>query len=607
MNKHKLLITALKEIHRLEKRLLPAVIIIAVSTAFSPFINIFFSAKLLELFATKAPINQCIYYISFALILNFVLFFLESYFGDIHLMYRSLMYSKELQCIAEKLFNTEYQKLEDAKFKDLIHKHSEAQERVFSAFTQLIWMIRDFITGLLTIVISLIIISPLLKTGLSKTGESFFEKPIFLLTIILSIIIMVGTILLISLKMNKAWFKANDEYSKLNKLFYYFLNLFSDYKTGKEIRLYNEQPLIENLVTQKILFDGEKILKKSSLNSAKSSSIIAILGSIIGLGVYLFIAIKGSYNLFGISNLVLYCASFIQIINGMMKIAITFGKTEEILPLVNYYFEIINSKDELVYGKEKLDLSKGIEIEFRNVSFKYPNCENYTLRNVSFKLNNKEHIAIVGKNGSGKTTLVKLLCRFYDVTSGEIIINQKNIKNYEKNELLKIISAVFQDYKIFSTTVISNIAASEHSDKKSVFLALEKAHIKNRVLDMYNKENSFIYKNLDQKGIEISGGEAQKLALARSLYKDSYLLILDEPTSALDPLSEHELYTEFNVFASNKTAIYISHRLSSCIFCDKIAVFDKGQLLEYDSHKNLLKNPDSFYKKLWETQSSYYL
>lgn len=603
----KLIIDTLKEIQHLETRLLPAVIVVSIATAFSPFVNIFFSAKLLGLFTVKAPIIDCFCYIAIALILNFVLFFLESYFGDVHLMYRSLMHAKELQCIAEKLFNTEYQKLEDVEFKDLIHKHTEAQERVFSGFTQLIWMVRDFIIGLLTVIVSLIIIFPLIKQGFLKTGESFFEKPIFLLTIIFSIIVIIGLVLIISLKMNKAWFKANDEYSKLNKLFYYFLNMFDDYKTGKEIRLYNEQPLIENLATKKILFEGEKILKKASFNSAKSSSIVAILGSIVGFGVYLFIAIKGSYNLFEISDLVLYCASFMQIINGMMKMAITFGKTEEILPMVKYYFEIINTKDELVYGKESLDISKEIEIEFRNVSFKYPNCENYSLKNVSFKIRNNEHIAIVGKNGSGKTTLIKLLCRFYDVTSGEILINQKNIKTYAKNELLSLVSVVFQDYKIYSTTVASNISASEHSDKQRIFEVLENVHIKNRVLRMYEKENSYLYKNLNSKGIEISGGEAQKLALARALYKDSALLILDEPTAALDPLAEYELYTEFNVFANHKTSIYISHRLSSCIFCDKIAVFDKGQLLEYDSHKNLLNQKDSYYKKLWETQASYYL
>ena len=203
--------------------------------------------------------------------------------------------------------------------------------------------------------------------------------------------------------------------------------------------------------------------------------------------------------------------------------------------------------------------------------------------------------------------MIKLLCRFYDVTSGEILINKKNIKNYSKSELLNLFSVVFQDHKIFSTTVSSNVSANEFFDTSKLFDALEKASIKDRVLDMYHQENSFLYKNLDSRGVEISGGEAQKIALARALYKDSCVLILDEPTSALDPLAEHELYTQFNVLTKGKTAIYISHRLSSCIFCDKIAVLENGNLLEYDTHTNLLRMPNSYYKNLWETQATYYL
>lgn len=466
-------------------------------------------------------------------------------------------------------------------------------------------MMRDFISGAVTLIISVIIIIPLLKIGFTKTGDTYFESPVFLLTIFGAIAIMAVIILIVATQMNKAWFKAGDEYSRLDRIFYYFLNMFSDYNTGKEIRLYKEQNLIEHTATDKLLTDGEKLLKKASLHTAKSSSFVAILGALVGFGIYLFIGVKGLYGLFGIGSLVLYCGSFMQIINGIMKMAVTFGKTAEMVPLVNYYFKIVNANDNMTYGEKELDLSDKFEIEFKNVSFKYPNTENYALQNINLKINNGEHLAVVGRNGSGKTTFIKLMCRLYDVTDGEILINGINIKEYSKESIIKLYSVVFQDFKIFSTTLAQNISANEEYDKERLYDTLDKANIKDRVLAMENKESTYLYKDLDKSGVEISGGEAQKLALARALYKDSPVVILDEPTAALDPVAENEIYNRFNSFVDNKTAIYISHRLSSCVFCNRIAVFDKSQLVETGTHQGLL-NVNGKYNELWNAQAKYY-
>ena len=446
---------------------------------------------------------------------------------------------------------------------------------------------------------------PLFKIGFTKTGDSYFEKPIFLLTIFGAIAVMVVIILIVAMRMNRMWFKATDEYSRLDRIFYYFINMFSDYNTGKEIRLYKEQNLIEHTATDKLLTDGEKILKKASLNSAKSSSFVAILGALVGFGIYLFIGVKGLYGLFGIGSLVLYCGSFMQIINGIMKMAVTFGKTEEMVPLVNYYFDIMNTEDEMTYGAEKLDLTDKFEIEFKDVSFKYPNAENYSLRNINIKINDGEHLAVVGRNGSGKTTFIKLMCRLYDATEGEILINGINIKAYTKESIISLYSVVFQDFKIFSTTLAQNVSACKDYDSDKLFDVLDKANVKDRVLKMEDKENAYLYKDLHKSGAEISGGEAQKLALARALYKDAAVVILDEPTAALDPIAENDIYSRFNSFVQNKTAIYISHRLSSCVFCNRIAVFDQAELVETGTHSELL-NSGGKYAELWNAQAQYY-
>lgn len=606
MKKIKTVFSAFREIHRLEKRLLPISIVVAIVTAVMPFINIWFTSKIIDLLDVGTSMGDLAVYIGFAVGINAVLFFINYFLGDMYFVFRSLMYNKELQNISAKLFKAEYQKLESSDFKELIHKHSEAQDRVFSSFVQFSWMMRDFISGAVTLIISVIIIIPLLKIGFTKTGDTYFESPVFLLTIFGAIAIMAVIILIVATQMNKAWFKAGDEYSRLDRNFYYFLNMFSDYNTGKEIRLYKEQNLIEHTATDKLLTDGEKLLKKASLHTAKSSSFVAILGALVGFGIYLFIGVKGLYGLFGIGSLVLYCGSFMQIINGIMKMAVTFGKTAEMVPLVNYYFEIVNVKDNMTYGVKEVDLSDKFEIEFKNVSFKYPNTESFALKNINIKINNGEHLAVVGRNGSGKTTFIKLMCRLYDVTDGEILINGINIKDYSKESIIKLYSVVFQDFKIFSITLAQNISANEKYDKERLYDALDKANIKGRVLAMENKENTYLYKDLDKSGIEISGGEAQKLALARALYKDSPVVILDEPTAALDPVAENEIYNRFNSFVDNKTAIYISHRLSSCAFCNRIAVFDKSHLVETGTHQELL-NANGKYSELWNAQAKYYV
>ena len=594
-----------KEIHSLEKKVLPSVTVQSIVSSLKPFINILFTAKIINLLSDGKDFKTVMLYITIAVAINFILFFLDSFLDEYSQNLRNLLLNKENKKVASKLFKTEYQKLENSEFKELIHKHEEAEKSRWSRFPYFVWTTYRFLSGLFTLIISVVIIFPLLKVGFTRTGDTFFEKPIFLITIISAILVMAGIILLVAVNINKSYLKANESYAELDRIFYSFLDIFGDYRTGKEIRIYKEQTLIDSIATSKILTDGEKTLRKISMHTAKASSFVAILGAIVGFGVYLFIGIKGLLGLFSIGSLVLYCGSFMQIINGIMMMANTFGKLQEIIPLAKCYFEILDTKDDMEYGSKKLDLTDKFEIEFKNVSFKYPNAENYSLKNIDIKINNGEHLAVVGRNGSGKTTFIKLMCRLYDVTDGKILINGTNIKEYTKESITSLYSVVFQDFKIFSTTLSLNIAADEKYDHSRLFESLEKANIKERVLAMKNQESTYLYKDLDKSGVEISGGEAQKLALARALYKDAPIVILDEPTAALDPIAENEIYSHFNSFVENKTTIYISHRLSSCTYCNRIIVFDNSMIVEIGNFEQLITNKRLFYK-LWKYQSQYY-
>ena len=585
---------------------MPSVTIQSIVSSLKPFINILFTAKIINLLSDGKDFKTVMLYIAIAVAINFVLFFLSSFLDEYSQNLRNLLLNKENKKVASKLFKTEYQKLENSEYKELIHKHEEAEKSRWSRFPYFVWTTYRFLNGLFTLIISVIIIFPLLKVGFTRTGDTFFEKPIFLITIISAILTMAVFILLVAVNINKSYLKANESYAELDRIFYSFLDIFGDYRTGKEIRIYKEQNLIDSIATSKILTDGEKTLRKISMHTAKASSFVAILGAVVGFGVYLFIGIKGLLGLFGIGSLVLYCGSFMQIINGIMMMANTFGKLQEIIPLAKCYFEILDTQDNMKYGGKDINFTDKFEIEFRNVSFKYPNAENYSLKNINIKINNGENLAVVGRNGSGKTTFIKLLCRFYDVTDGEILINGINIKEYTKESIIRLYSVVFQDFKIFSTTLSQNISAGEEYDCDKLYKVLDEANIKDRMLKMEYKENTYLYKELDKAGVEISGGEAQKLALARALYKDAPIVILDEPTAALDPIAENEIYSRINSFVENKTTIYISHRLSSCVFCDRIAVFDKAELVEAGTHQQLIEK-NGKYNELWNAQAKYYL
>lgn len=606
MSKAKLIKRMYREVHSLDRRLLPTTAVQAVIDSIKPFINIYFSARLITLLTQKADTSVIITNIALVLGINVVIFFLASFLNNYNENHRMMLLDLENKKVEEKLYNADYALLNDSEFKELLHRHEEAGKSRWARLPYFMWTTLQFTRGVLTTIISFIIIIPLLKVGFVRTGNTFFERPLFTVTIVAAIAVMAGVILIVASKINKSYLEANEKYAELDRIFYSFIDILGDYKTGKEIRLYKEQNLIDNITTQKILTDGEITLRKISMRTAKSSSFIAILGALVGFGVYLFIGVKGLFGLFGIGSLVLYCGSFMQIISGIMMFANTLGKLKEILSLARDYFKILEAESTMIYGNRELDLTNGFEIEFNNVSFKYPKSDIYALKQINLKISNGEKLAVVGRNGSGKTTFIKLLCRLYDVDEGEILINGINIKEYTRDSLNKLYSIVFQDYKILSLTVADNISANDECDKDMLNSALDKANIKDRIEAMPQKEKTYLYKDLDKSGVEISGGEAQKLALARALYKDSPIVILDEPTAALDPIAENEIYSRFNSFVENKTAIYISHRLSSCAFCDRIAVFDNAELVETGTHNELI-SANGRYAELWNAQASYYL
>ena len=244
-------------------------------------------------------------------------------------------------------------------------------------------------------------------------------------------------------------------------------------------------------------------------------------------------------------------------------------------------------------------------IEFVNVSFRYPGNEVYTLKNINLTVKPGEKLLIAGENGAGKTTFIKLLLRLYDPTEGVILLNGQDVRELDYDSYLSLFSAVFQDYHLFSFSLRDNIVMSGSADDESIFRILDQVGLADKLRKSAITLNTEIHRNFSPDGYEPSGGEGQKIAIARALYKDAPVMVLDEPTAALDPRAEFEIYCQFHNMVTDKTAVFISHRLSSARFCDHIAVFEKGRIVEYGSHEELLTRGGK-YAELYCMQAKYY-
>jgi len=325
---------------------------------------------------------------------------------------------------------------------------------------------------------------------------------------------------------------------------------------------------------------------------------------------YLFVVARSVAGVIPVGNIVFFAGAINEMaqrfFNAVSHLQGTIDQSDRLQSMIEF-MELENKQYKGTLPVEKRRDGE-YELEFKNVSFKYPGSEKYALKNFNMKLVIGQKLAIVGMNGSGKTTMIKLLTRLYDPTEGEITLNGVDVKKYDYKEYMKIFSVVFQDFKLLSLTIAENLTCGEELDNDAAVLAVDRVGFLERVNAMPDGFDTYLYNNYDT-GVEVSGGEGQKLALARALYKNAPIIVLDEPTSALDPIAEFEVYSMFNDVITKRaenTAIFISHRLSSCRFCDDIGVFHEGELIQRGNHDTLIKDEKGKYFELWNAQAQYY-
>ena len=439
----------------------------------------------------------------------------------------------------------------------------------------------------------------------------FFASPVsyVLLLGLLAVSIYVGS--KCEAKQGRIRYNCDQIEVKSGRIYWFFHNLINNYSMGKDIRIFKMFDVIRRK-GMGARDDIENAQKQAIRETTRIGAWAQLAHNIFIVAVYSYVGIKAIYGMITIGELTKYISAITLLQNQISTVSflIIHINTQNIyLESYNELMEVKNEKYDGTLPVEKR-FDNEYELEFRNVSFHYPNNDRMVLKNVSFQLKMGRKLAIVGANGAGKTTFIKLLCRLYDPTEGEILLNGIDIRKYDYNEYIRLFSIVFQDYKIFSFSVAENVAAGPEFDREKVIKSLRDAGIYERVKSMQSGIDSRLLKDQqdgDEEGIEISGGEKQKIALARALYRDAPMVILDEPTSALDPIAEQDIYTRFNDMVAEKTAVFISHRMSSCRFCDEIVVFDEGQIVQNGTHEELVADMGGVYHRMWEAQAQYYV
>lgn len=403
--------------------------------------------------------------------------------------------------------------------------------------------------------------------------------------------------------LNKKEKKTKNERSKIFVRFDYYYNLCRDFSAAKDIRLYGFTDYFM-LAVAKIIYELEAVNQKFARQNIKVGGTRALLNLLRELVAYVYLTYLVCSSRLSVSDFIFYFGIITGFSNWIMNAVYQYSNLERCCNDCAAFREFAESTDE---NDNKPDIDfKGIEsIEFQNVSFKYQSAEKSTINNMSFKVNKGENIAIVGENGAGKTTAVKLLCGLYYPTSGEILINGKSNRDFSGNSYFNLFSAVFQDYYFMPMTIAENICATSNYDKEKLFAAFEKAGISDKINTLPDKEKSYMIKDVYKDAVDFSGGEKQKLLLAKAIYKNAPVLILDEPTAALDPIAENELYLKYNEITSNKISFFISHRLSSTRFCDRILFIKDGRIAESGTHEELMALKGLYYR-MYQIQSYYY-
>ena len=600
------------ELHKVSAALFPVITLCAFASALIPYVTVFFSAQILKELAILRRSDVLWKWVFSGVGCTGLLAIARAF---AHQRYATLfedIWGRKEILFCRKAFSLDFADVDKQENLDLRNQIIQNENWAGWGFGK----IPDFYEACIKSVIGICSGAALTVSLFSSlVPESagwltFLNHPVF-------IALFAAVMTFISLLAGKLYEKSVNYWSGLAEKATYVNRLYSFYgfigthkERAADIRLYHQQELIDAYWAG----DGDVFSTFGAVGKIAQGPMgifagLAVCVSTLITGfVYVFTCLKAWGGAFDVGSITQYVGAATAMASNVYALLEVYGAMKTNTQYLEKTFEYLDIPNAMYQGSLTTEkrADRQYEVEFKNVSFKYPGSDIWALRHVNMKFKVGKRLAIVGENGSGKTTFIKLLCRLYDPQEGQILLNGIDIRKYRYDDYMNIFSVVFQDFQLISQPLGNNVAGSMNYDKDRALKALTDAGFEDRLGSLPDGLNTQLYKDFSENGVEISGGEAQKIAIARALYKDAPFIILDEPTAALDPIAEAEIYSKFNDISGDKTAIYISHRLSSCKFCDEIAVFHDGAVIQQGTHEQLLADEGGKYHELWDAQAQYY-
>lgn len=603
---------ALKLIRRLRKEFFPAMLFSALLDAIKPYVPIVLSAKILDELIGAKDIHTLVTLtasmVGLMLVLHIAGAFATRLYGNEAVRFVQLYYEE----LAKKTMKLDYERSESPDTRDLMRMIEEAGNNHLGVWDMAEYLLKCFL-AVFEMVIAIVLIVTTFATAqpvASGAEGSLVQSP--LAFVALAVLLVAGILVYNAVQAKIAKTAEDDVTNNLasNRQFgYLFFHISYNYEYGKDIRLYQAQHMLKEKIDDYVIPDIRDSVEHFVKPNIRHFSILAAVNTVLLTAVYLFIILKAYVGAITVGSI------FIQI-NAIMRFYQAIASLIQqytMLKVASEYFDIsirffaLPETAQLGSRRISLQQHEDYEFVFHEVSFCYPNSDVQVLDRVNLTISRGQRLAVVGMNGAGKTTLIKLLCRFYQPTAGVITLNGVDIQTFDYNDYIELFSVVFQDFKLFPFALDQNIAAGLSADTVRLEQSLNTAGLGELMDELKGDYTVAVGKQFDENGRDFSGGELQKIAIARALYKDAPVVVLDEPTAALDPITEFEIYSKFNDLVGDKACVFISHRLSSCRFCHSIAVFDGGRLVQFGSHEQLLEQKSGKYAELWNAQAQHYI